>query len=351
MLSDANPPLPPGAWVPLVVAVVLSLLMVVAMVEWSKALLFSAPSADSEAVARRRRLWGGAYFVLWAGIILAFVRFIQSTGGPVSTHNTVVLCVAVGGWWAVHAAIIWFGRALQKAAARQAPPENDFEEGEFEEAVADESESTETDTPASRPQPEAAPAPPAPPARSRSGDTLRLIRNIGIVLAVIAVVNAITPLKDAGRAVDERRGVLLAVTISMAVVGTLLLVAGGVRLVLRRGEPMTREEIEAQTRNARAVAAGPAVYRKSAHRHFGPVVGMKADNEVSFAEMKEAWRDRAWRYSPRWRTIFLMAAGALLMSLGIAGVVFTVAPAGIKVIVVAVVAYATVRTISGFRRA
>lgn len=65
----------------------------------------------------------------------------------------------------------------------------------------------------------------------------------------------------------------------------------------------------------------------------------------------DAWRQRLWRTSPRWRRIFTMGAGAMLMLVGGSGTVFVTAPAGLKVLVLAVGAYIAVRMVRGLRRA
>jgi hypothetical protein len=326
--TSSTPPAGPAFWVSLAAVVVLSLLIVVAMVEFSKAMLFGGGGVG--AVARRKRAWGTTYLLAWAGLVAAFLALIRSSGQSIDGRSMGILAVVVGGWWAVYGVLVWFIRWMTRVAP-QVPPRR----------VANERVAGPSRPPVS------APAPTRPRTkRTTLADALRLARNVVIGLVIVGLAEAIRPLRDAARAIEVRRGTLLAVTIGLAVVGTILLAGGGAYLAVRRGSPMTREEIQ------QSADLGPRpFYRRSARRLAGPAVGMRGDDEVSFAEMKRAWRARAWRHDPRWRCLFTMAAGALALSLGLCGTFVVVAPTGIKVLVAAAFAYAFVRTSWGFWRA
>src|SRR4051812_35996464 len=182
-------------WGALIAVAVLSMLMVVAMVKFSKAVV--DPSIPAEVRRSRRRGWGLAYAALWIGIIGAFVVLLRHERGPHARKNWLLLAGMAGGWWALHGLILWFAGALARAPARDRivsdtaaeTPATDAEAHEEEpfkesrEAI----EETEDDD-------EEVIAPESQPARpSTARDTLRLIRNVVIVLLIVAAAQAIGP--------------------------------------------------------------------------------------------------------------------------------------------------------------
>ncbi len=72
---------------------------------------------------------------------------------------------------------------------------------------------------------------------------------------------------------------------------------------------------------------------------------------VSFAEIKAAWRARAWRSNARWRRVFVTSAGALLFTFGLFSLFLVVGPAWVKVLVGGAMTYAAVMLVQGFRQA
>ncbi len=72
------------------------------------------------------------------------------------------------------------------------------------------------------------------------------------------------------------------------------------------------------------------------------------DIEVSFREMKQAWREQGWRNNRVWRFTFFMFATAVVAIIGLFGLFFVLGPGGIRLITATAVLYATVRTVQGF---
>lgn len=73
--------------------------------------------------------------------------------------------------------------------------------------------------------------------------------------------------------------------------------------------------------------------------------------EVSFREMKEAWRRGLWQTERTWAFVFYMAGAAALMVTGIFSVVFVLAASGLRLVIAAVYLYAVVMIAWGLARA
>lgn len=318
-----------------------SLAMVHAMVKWSGYLL--AVPADP-AAAGRKRAWGIAYGVLWLVIIATLVRFMWRVDGRLTAKNLGMLALVGGGFWAVHGLIVWFARALARADARAAaaaPPDGGAPgETEEEEAAADEDETV------------AAEAPPAPAApRGSWRDRLGTVGMLLFVLGVI-VLGELSPLMQAlDAAVARQEAAWLAGTIALAAVGFLFLMGGAIDMVLTQGKPLSRREIEAMARIQREVAIRPGTLGNVAYRIRGAAVGSQAAGQVSFTEMKAAWRTGLWRHSRRWQRVFAMAFGGLGLCLGAFGIPFVLGTAGVKTLVLVVWGFVLVQVVRGFRRA
>jgi hypothetical protein len=141
----------------------------------------------------------------------------------------------------------------------------------------------------------------------------------------------------------------IAATITVAAVGFFLLLFGGLRLVLRQGQPMSHVEIEAdlpRTRLGLARGGGMATYRQ-----FGPAEGAKAEAEISITEMKKAFLSGAWRRDPWWQTVFIMTAGGLMMTYGGFGAAIAAGPLLAKVLCGGVLGYSTFQLVAAVWRA
>jgi hypothetical protein len=287
----------------------LSLLMVVAMVRFSAAII-SLPEGRTAS-----RVWGLTYLVCWFAIIL-LLRAGVTAGTPVP-HAAAGLVLVAAGWGTFHAFWLWLWLSLERTNAR-----------------------------ATREQP---PSPSRDAVRRGTGH----IAVAGLLVVAVAVIQ----LGFMGQLLDtmvEPGHRAIAATATVAAVGFTLLLVGGVRLTLARGHPMTHAEIEEQVRDITygpQGRAGPLSYRRSAYRVFGPAKGAEGEMEVSVQAMKEAWRSGAWRRDPTWQTVFMMTAGGLMMAFGGFGSAVVAGPLLVKILCGGALLYTAVQLVAATRRA
>ena len=266
---------------------VAAIVMVVAMVQFSIAIVFVAERPTAV------KLWGLVYFLAWAAIV-----FVMARGAMMSNASwpqaLAVATLAAGGWGTFHAFWVWLGLSLQRNNAKQ-------------------------------------------DIRRRAGQ-LAVGGLIAVALALIELGYA-QKLVDAMIAPGHRA---IAAAATVALVGCFLLLFGGLRLVLRSGEAMSREEIDQELSRGR---------RGLKRRHFGPAVGAKAREELSIAEMTKAWRSGEWRRDPNLLNIFIMTAGGLLMIYGGFGIAIVAGPPFVQLTCGGVLAFTTFKLIAAVRRA
>lgn len=340
--------------------VVLSILMVLVMVPFSSALVFGAVDAPGRhARARLRKgpflaerllppamrtwppvvLWGTLYGIVWAAILGLSLWMVIGEGGPSMVHNLLVLVIVFGGFWATQTAIILFARAIVRASTRAGAAERVVGAG------AAELESERIPNGGEEPGRERA----RPAGRFRAA--LRGVVNVMVVLAAVAIGEAVPVSKSLETYLVLHRTPFLAATLALAAAGFVLFMGGIIHLVLVGGRPMSHGEIEAAIREQRDRGARPSVWRRSTYRVRGATVGLEGRDEFSVRDLKLAWRARAWRVDPVWRRRFAVTLGASMLAVGVFGVVFVLAPAGLKLVVAAAVLYALGRTAQGLRRA
>jgi hypothetical protein len=114
-------------------------------------------------------------------------------------------------------------------------------------------------------------------------------------------------------------------------------------LVLAAGRPMTREEVEAQIGVYRLTGL-PFWHGGFKYRVLGDATGLQAAQTLSLAEVKQAWRNGAARSSPRWRAIFLMLGGGVVMVFGGLGIAVTAGPAFVQLLTAGAVVLCGVAT-------
>ena len=185
--------------------------------------------------------------------------------------------------------------------------------------------------------------------RARLRNALRTALNVLLILAVIGIGEALPPLHRLHAWTQAHRQPLLAVTISLIAVGFVLLLGMAIHMVLSRGKPMSKREIDGLS--ARRLTSQPALFRRSVYRSRGTAAGGQAEDSASFAEVKAAWRARAWRVSPRWRRLFAGLIGTAFLATGLFGLFIVIAPPGIKLLCGGALLYAWVRSITAFARA
>ncbi len=162
-----------------------------------------------------------------------------------------------------------------------------------------------------------------------------------VVIAAAVLGEFLAPVQafDAYLAEHERlTAYLQALTIGMALLGALV-------LALAQFLPEPRRPRE--TSGGHATAAVPPLL-------FGEVRGRGgrvSSGEASFAAVKAAWRQRAWRASRPWRILFAMMGGAILVLVGICGLLIVIGTPAIKVLGAGLFLYVVGRTTWAFSRA
>jgi hypothetical protein len=180
------------------------------------------------------------------------------------------------------------------------------------------------------------------------------LRNTAVVVAVLMIAlvigEGVPPLKALDRFAVEHEFWLTATTVGVTLVGFLLFMGGILyRIFASTAEPITHAQMEDLSRNVN-IDAEPAAARVSAYRFRGPSTGASFSEQFTLKEAREAWRQRAWRTSRRWRANFVVTGGALLFTVGLFGIFVAGAPVGIKLLFVAVVLYGAVRLVAALAR-
>ena len=288
-----------------------SILMVFAMVRFSTAIV-AEPEQPSAVKG-----WGLTYAVTWGVIVVMMVRGAIAAEAAWPQALAGVALVA-GGWGTFQAFWVWLWLSIERTNARAAG--------------------------------QSATLTPAKEAIRRRAGKLAVGVLIAVALAVIELGYARAAL--ASMVAPGHRAI--AATLTVAALGFAFLMIGGVRLVLSRGEPMSRAEIEEDFRSLKygpQGRTGPLSLRRSTYRIFGPAEGAKAEQEVSIGAMKEAWRSGEWRRDSRWRTVFLMTAGGLMMTFGGFGIGVVAGPPLVKLLLGGALAYVAYQLVAAVRRA
>jgi hypothetical protein len=193
------------------------------------------------------------------------------------------------------------------------------------------------------------------PERRRLPSFLKRLANfavmLGLVFVAMVVAEAVPAMKDLERFMVRHQVPLLAVTIGMTVVGFMLFMSSVLyRIFGGAGEPMTHAEVEDLERSVR-IDARPVFARVSRYRFRGRSAGSSFSETFTVREAKDAWRQRAWRTSPRWRANFTTLTGVMLFAPGLFGIFIVMGPNFVKLLCGVALAYAAVMTISAFARA
>lgn len=167
---------------------------------------------------------------------------------------------------------------------------------------------------------------------------------IGLVVGLLLLalwVERFGPYQALQRFLAGHRTSLLAATIGVTAIGFSVFMGGTIATIVDRGRPLRHEEVEDLARSIRDTQALPYAWRRSTYRIFGQTTGRAAVEEGSLRGLNEAIRTRAWLREPGWRRFFLLVTSGLVWMVGIAAVLFIIAPAAVKVLIAAAVAYAT----------
>jgi hypothetical protein len=183
-------------------------------------------------------------------------------------------------------------------------------------------------------------------------------QRVGTVLLMLAVFaaamvlgEAVPALKDFEQLLVRHESVLLVITIGMTAVGFVLFMGSiVVRIFSGATEPMTATEVEDLSRSV-GMESRPVFGRVTRYRFRGRSAGSSVSDGFTLREAKAAWRQRAWRTSPRWRSNFVVMTGVTLLVLGLFSTFIVLGPNGVKLLCAATLGYAAVRTVVGFVRA
>ncbi len=331
----------------------LALLMVYVIVQWSRVAV-SLPAlrfpAAGEPGGRPAVRWSLAYALAWGALIAAYLAFLDRLRYADPLRNLILMLLVAAGWLAINLTLVVFMRALMRVQGQGS------RQGLREEGGA----SPEPGVSAGRWRPlsrglggrwerGSGGEVQGGGLRARLLDALRLARNLLLALLVVALGEALPPLQRLHAWTQAHQQPLLAVTISLTVVGFILLMGMAIHLVLTRGRPMSQREIEALA--ARRLRAQPALWRRSVYRVRGTAVGAEGHDSASFAEIKAAWKLKAWQVSPRWRRLFAGLLGTAFLATGLFGTACVLGPAGIQLLCGGALLYAWVRSVVAFARA
>jgi hypothetical protein len=171
--------------------------------------------------------------------------------------------------------------------------------------------------------------------------TLLLILAI-LVLAVIA--ELIPPLKQLTVYLNTHPQPYKTITIVASIVGWILFAVTIGYGLWTQGRPMNDDEALGFIEQS---AGSPTIRR----RFRGRAKGSEFHTEVSFRDIKEAWRSGEWRYEQNWLPVFLGLLAVTLIAFGMFGFFFVIGPPLVKLLCGGALLYATVRTAWAFWKA
>ncbi len=290
---------------------VASIVMVPAMVQFTTAAI-AIPARPAAF-----KVWGLIYLAAWSAIGFVMFQFAMLSNATLP-QAVALLTLGVGGWATFQASWLWLWLSLELSNLRAG-----------------------NDT---------ATLPPAREKLCRRSGQLAVVGLIAVALAAIEL-GYVRKLVETMIAPGHRA---IAATILVTAIGAFLLLFGGMRMVLRRGEPMTHAEIEEDIGRVKLglqSRSGDLRFGGVKYRHFGPAKGASAQQELSITEMTKAWRSGEWRRNPNLFNAFIMTAGGLMMIYGGFGIPIAAGPLWTKVLCGGLLAFVTFKLIAALRRA
>jgi hypothetical protein len=183
--------------------------------------------------------------------------------------------------------------------------------------------------------------PPPEPNRSRwqrfKGWAGGLALVLGLVTAAI-VIAELGPVQALAARIDaalELNPWLIGIPIGLMVAGGALMLGAQFLPAPGQQTPPSDEALDA--------AAAPMEYAEERGRWSRAI-----EMEATTGQVREAWRRRSWRYSRRWRVLFVMLIGAALLGAGIAVLFILIGPPWVKVLIAGLAAYVAVRILWEF---
>lgn len=175
---------------------------------------------------------------------------------------------------------------------------------------------------------------------------------LALVFVVIILGEIVLPITGLDRLIAQYEAALTAATIGTMALGFALFMGGVLyRIFSGGGTPMSHTDVEDLSRSMMDSQRLPNFARASKYRFKGKSAGSSFHDQFSIREAKEAWKQRAWRDSLRWRGNFVIMGGAFLFALGLFSIFIVIGPNGIRLLCGATILYAVVRTFVAFARA
>ncbi len=162
-----------------------------------------------------------------------------------------------------------------------------------------------------------------------------------VIVAIAGVIGAILeePLAPLLNFLDEHQSALLTICAALLITGFVAFM-GTVLYVLIVPQPLSGS----------SSSTAPSIHRSGIMRGKRSVRrGFYA--EASFRSLKDAWRTGEWWSDPQWRILFVIMAGAMVMSAGLISLFLVIAPLVVKLIMGAAALYAFVMTAWGLAHA
>jgi hypothetical protein len=174
---------------------------------------------------------------------------------------------------------------------------------------------------------------------------------LALAFAVIITGEIVMPITGLDGFIADHETLFLLTAIGTTAVGFVLFMGGILyRIFGGTSAPMSRADVEDHLRNV-AFKTRPYLVRASMYRFKGKSAGSSFHDQFSIKEAKDAWKQRAWRTSVRWRGNFVIMGGVLLFATGLFSIFVVIGANGIRFLCGAAILYAVVRTFIAFARA
>lgn len=177
--------------------------------------------------------------------------------------------------------------------------------------------------------------------------------HMAVLLALVfvaAVLAELPPMPALAAWIQKREWSLMIATGSVGVLGFTLMMGGILKLLMDQDESLSHADVEDVERSVR-MAARPVAWRASSYRILGKAAGRQGAESFKLQELKAAWKSGAVWHIPVWRRRLITTIGALMLFIGLFGLIVVVGPASLKVLFGGALLYALVRLTWGFWQA
>ncbi|HEY9871214.1 MAG TPA: hypothetical protein V6D08_18785 [Candidatus Obscuribacterales bacterium] len=165
------------------------------------------------------------------------------------------------------------------------------------------------------------------------------IRNLALIFAAIIIGELIPPLHWLHDWMALHKGTCMAIVGTICAIGFVVFMATTIELTVRLGRSWEESEVEQLAAQFRENQPG-AMWRKWAYRFRGEGYGGSYGITIPIKELKDSVQSGQCWSDPVMTRMVIIAAGALVMALGICGIVFVLSPPGLKFVVLLVASYA-----------